>query len=292
MIDCSDDQIGETVALSTRVTGDQRIRLDEIDPGTDGGLSEDQANGHRAKLTSELRELQELVYAAESNAVLVILQGMDAAGKDVAIANVFDATNPQSCRVKAFKPRTDEEAAHDFLWRAHAAMPKLGELVILDRSYYEQLVAERVTGEATDAIIRRRYQHVTAFERLLGEDGKTIVVKFFLHVSAGQQGKRLEERQENRETAWKISGRDWISRDSWDDYMAAYQDAINACATGDAPWYVVPADHEWVSNLAVAEIMIERLRPYRATWEEGRDRRGEENRAEAEQAQRDTSDDA
>ena len=277
---------------ATQVTGEKRMRLTDVDSGAAGRLSEDQANERREELTSELRELQELMYAAELNAVLVVLQGMDAAGKDVTIANVFDATNPQSCRVKAFKPRTDEEAAHDFLWRAHASMPKLGELVILDRSYYEQVVGDRVTGEAAEDVVRRRYEHVTAFERLLAGDGKTIVLKFFLHVSADEQGKRLEERQTNPDTAWKISANDWKARDAWDEYMTAYEDVINACATEEAPWYVVPADHQWFSNLTVAEVMIDRLRPFRANWQEGRDRRGKEERAEAEQAQRETSNDA
>jgi PPK2 family polyphosphate:nucleotide phosphotransferase len=280
------------MTYATEVTGERQLLLGEIDPATHGGLIEDDANARRGELTAELRELQELVYAAELNAVLVILQGMDAAGKDVTIANVFDATNPQSCRVKAFKPRTGEEAAHDFLWRAHAPMPKLGELVILDRSYYEQLIGERVTGEAEEEVVRRRYEHVKAFERLLADDGKTIVLKFFLHVSPDEQGKRLEERQANPDTAWKISANDWKARDVWDDYMAAYEDAINACATQEAPWYVVPADHQWFSNLTVAEVMIERLRPYRSTWEKGRDTRGEQERADAEEAQRETSDDA
>ena len=123
------------MGYAIEVTGERRVRLDEIDPAADGGLTREEADERLAALTTELRDLQELVYAAEANAVLVVLQGMDAAGKDVTIANVLDATDPQSCRVKAFKPRTEEEAAHDFLWRAHAPMPKLGELVILDRSY-------------------------------------------------------------------------------------------------------------------------------------------------------------
>ena len=275
------------MGYAIEVTGEWRVRLDGIDPAADGGLTREEADERLAALTAELRDLQELVYAAEANAVLVVLQGMDAAGKDVTIANVFDATNPQSCRVKAFKPRTEEEAAHDFLWRAHASMPRLGELVILDRSYYEQVVTERVTGEVAEEVVRRRYGHINAFERLLSDDGRTIILKCFLHVGREEQGKRLAEREANPETAWKISARDWTSREAWDDYMAAYEAAINACASDEAPWYVVPADHQWFHNLAVAEALVECLRPYRDAWLTARDRRGNKGRAEARQGRGD-----
>lgn len=269
------------MAYATRVTGERRLALAEVDPAADGGLTEAEANERLTALATELRELQELVYAAEANAVLVVLQGMDAAGKDVTIANVFAAAIPQSCRVAAFKARTDEEAAHDFLWRAHAPMPRFGELVILDRSYYEQVVGDWVAGEVEEAVVRRRYGHINAFERLLADDGKTIVVKFFLHVSHDEQGKRLTEREADPETAWKISERDWVAREAWDDYMTAYELAINACASTEAPWYVVPADYRWFHNLAVAEALVERLRPFRAAWQAARDKRGEEKRASA-----------
>jgi PPK2 family polyphosphate:nucleotide phosphotransferase len=258
--------------------------LDEIDTAATAGLDQDAADRRLAELTSELRDLQELLYAAESHAVLVVLQGMDAAGKDVTIANVFDAANPQSCRVVELKARTDDEQAHDFLWRVHPRMPKRGEMVILDRSYYEQVVGERVTGQASEEVVRRRFGHINAFEDLLADDGKTIVLKFFLHIGHAEQGRRLEEREANPETAWKISARDWESRESWDDYMTAYEDAINACATDAAPWHVVPSDHQWFHNLAVAEAIVDRLRPHREEWRAERDRLGAEKRAEAQAA--------
>lgn len=266
---------------ATILTGDRPVRLAEVDTAAAGGLSETEANARLEPLTAELRELQELVYAAETHAVLVVLQGMDAAGKDVTIANVFAAANPQSCRVGAVKPRTPEEEAHDFLWRAHAPMPGRGELVILDRSYYEQVVADRVLGEVAPDALRRRFDHVNAFERLLADDGKTIVLKVFLHVGHAEQGRRLEAREADPETAWKISANDWKARAAWDDYMAAYEDALNATATRDAPWYVVPADRQWFHNLAVADAFVERLRPFREAWLAARQARGEKKRREA-----------
>lgn len=269
---------------ATILTGDRPVRLAEVDTAADGGVTEAGAEARLGPLATELRELQELVYAAGTHAVLVVLQGMDAAGKDVTIANVFAAANPESCRVAAIKPRTDEEEAHDFLWRAHPPMPGRGEWVILDRSYYEQLVADRVLGEVDAETVRRRYGHVNAFERLLADDGKTIVLKFFLHVGRAEQGRRLEEREANRETAWKISANDWKARAAWDDYMAAYEAALNATATADAPWYVVPSDHQWFHNLAVAEAVVGRLRPHREEWLASRQARGEKKRAGAEAA--------
>ncbi|MDP9366474.1 MAG: polyphosphate kinase 2 family protein [Chloroflexota bacterium] len=269
------------MGYATRVTGERPVRLDEIDTGATVGLDQETADRRLAELTTELRDLQDLLYAAESQAVLVVLQGMDAAGKDVTIANVFDATNPQSCRVVALKPRTEAEEAHDFLWRAHAVMPALGEMVILDRSYYEQVVSERVTGKVSVDVVRWRFRHVNAFEELLTDDGKTIVLKFFLHLGQAEQGRRLEEREADPESAWKISARDWQSRESWDDYMASYEEAINACASKEAPWYVVPSDHQWFHNLAVAEAIVDRLRPHGDEWRAARDRQGEEKRAEA-----------
>lgn len=272
------------MTYSTRVDGQRPVRLAEVETGASGGLDEQEADARLADLSAELRELQDLAYAAETHAIVVILQGMDAAGKDVTIGNVFDATNPQGSRVVEYSTPNDEQTAHDFLWRAHAPMPKLGETVIFDRSYYEQVVSERVRAEVTDGVVHRRFGHINAFERLLADDGQTIIVKCFLHIGHAEQGRRLEERQKDPESAWKISASDWRARASWDDYMAAYEDAINACATDEAPWYVVPSDHQWFNNLAVADLLVERLRPFHDEWRAARERVGEENQAEARRA--------
>lgn len=277
----------DTVTYATTVDGNQPVRLADIDPAADGGLTEEAANQRLDELTAELRELQELIYAAETNSLLIILQGMDAAGKDVTIANVFATANPQSARVKEFKPPTPEEEQHDFLWRAHLAMPARGELVIFDRSYYEQVLNPLVDGSLPPDAIRRRFDHINAFERLLSDEG-TIVVKCFLHISKEEQARRLQERQDNLESAWKISSSDWQKRAAWDDHMAAYEATISACGTETAPWYIVPADHQWFHNLAIAETLVARLRPYRDGWIEARNERGKQERADAVEAQRQT----
>ncbi len=262
------------------IDGSRHVRLEEVSPRADGGLDEAQAEERLRPLSRELRELQELMYAAETNGVLVILQGMDAAGKDVTIRNVFAAATPEAIRVEHFSSMTEEEEAHDFLWRAHAPMPRRGQLVIFDRSYYEQVVMPEVEGEASAEATRERAEDITAFERILRRGG-TVVVKFFLHVSKEEQERRLRERMDSMETAWKISARDWTARRSWDAYMTAYETTMNATATPDAPWYVVPADHQWFHDLAVAEALVERLRPHREAWTQARDRHGEEKVAEA-----------
>jgi PPK2 family polyphosphate:nucleotide phosphotransferase len=239
------------VGYATRVDGDGPFPLDRIDPGDHGGLDESEAEQRLAELTGELRELQELMFAAETNGILVILQGMDASGKDVTIGNVFAAADPASSRVAAFKEPTQEEEAHHFLWRADRLTPGHGELVIFDRSYYEQVLLPQVHDELPEDDIRRRFASINDFERLLHEHG-IIVVKVFLHASEEEQRGRLEEREANLETAWKISPRDWRERQFWDAYMTAYETTINACASPHAPWYVTPADHQWFHNLTVA----------------------------------------
>jgi PPK2 family polyphosphate:nucleotide phosphotransferase len=273
------------VGYATRVERDESFQLGGIDPSEHGGLDESEAERRLAELTTELRELQELMFAAETNGIFVILQGMDASGKDVTIGNVFAAADPASCRVAAFKEPTPEEEAHHFLWRADRLTPGHGELVIFDRSYYEQVLLPQVHDELPEDDIRRRFASINDFERLLHEHG-IIVVKVFLHVSEEEQGRRLEEREANLETAWKISPRDWRERQFWNAYMTAYETTINACASPHAPWYVTPADHRWFHNLAVAEALVEHLRPYRKPWTEARNKRGKEQRAEAERARK------
>jgi len=272
------------MGYATEVTGERTMRLAEIETGATGGLDEAAAERRQQDLERELRELQELLFAAEQHAVLVILQGMDAAGKDITISQVFDVTTPEACRVKAFKKRVGEEEAHDFLWRIHKEVPRLGELAIFDRSYYEQVTGERVMGDLDQERVQRLYGHINAFEELLRDEGKTIILKFFLSVGREVQGRRLEERESDPRTAWKISANDWTARERWDEYMAAYEETINACASPERPWYVVPSDHQWFHNLAVAEAFVERLRPYRPIWEDARDRLGAEERQAARKA--------
>src|SRR5687767_15093257 len=217
------------------VDGSTPFRLAEIDPADHGDLREASATRRLESLAEELRELQDLLFAAETEGVLVILQGMDAAGKDVTIRNVFAAASPEAIRVKHFTEMTEEERAHDFLWRAHQAVPKRGELVIFDRSYYEQLILPQVQDEDDDsadddpdvaaasadpAVLRSRFEDVRAFESIL-RHGRIVVVKVFLHVSAQEQERRLRERMDDPTLTWKISANDWRARRSWDRYMDA-----------------------------------------------------------------------
>ena len=279
------------------VDGSTPFRLADVDPADHGDVGEASATRRLESLTEDLRELQDLLFAAETQGVLVILQGMDAAGKDVTIRNVFAAASPEAIRVKHFTEMTEEERAHDFLWRAHRAVPKRGELVIFDRSYYEQLILPQVLDEDDDsagddpdvaaaaadpAVLRSRIEDVRAFESILRHGG-IVVVKVFLHVSAEEQDRRLRERMDDPALAWKISANDWRARRSWDRYMDAYEATVNATATSEAPWAVIPADFQWFHNLAVAELLVERLNDYRAAWLAARQRIGQEKHDDARQ---------
>jgi PPK2 family polyphosphate:nucleotide phosphotransferase len=261
--------------------GRRKVALDEVDPAGDSGLSDGDAEKRLRELVSEMLELQGLAQAAEKNAVLVILQGMDAAGKDLTIQQALGTANPEAIRVKHFSEMTEDEALHDFFWRAHLATPARGEWVVFDRSYYEQIVEPIVDGEASAEEMEERWRDARDFERIL-RNGGTIVIKMFLHVSPEEQERRLVERMESDETAWKISASDWADRRKWDDFMAAWESTMNATATPEAPWLVVPADRDAQRNLAAVQAIVERLRPYRDEWIEERDRIGRQKREEAE----------
>ena len=194
-----------------------------------------------------------------------MLQGRDTAGKDGAIKSVAGAMNPAGTRVASFKVPTPVERSHDFLWRVHKETPDLGETVFFNRSHYEDVLVVRVHKLAPEPVWKARYEHINHFENLL-TDSKTIVVKFFLHISKEEQERRLLDREATPEKAWKLNAGDWQERAFWDDYSAAYDDVIERCSTEKAPWYVVPADHKWFRNVAIAEALLETLRPYKAGW--------------------------
>jgi PPK2 family polyphosphate:nucleotide phosphotransferase len=253
------------MSLAHRVDRQHVVRLGNYDPGDTGGLSHKQADARLARLGEELDELQELLYAAGQHALLVVLQGMDTSGKDGAIRHVFRYVDPQGCRVQGFKVPTELELRHDFLWRIHAATPEKGMIVVFNRSHYEDVVTVRVRSLAPEAVWRRRYDLINAFEQQL-TDNQTIVVKFFLHISRSEQEERLRAREEEVEKAWKLSAGDWVERRAWEDYIAAYEDALRLCSTENAPWYIVPADKKWFRDVAVAETVVAALRPYREGW--------------------------
>jgi PPK2 family polyphosphate:nucleotide phosphotransferase len=233
--------------------------LDRRDPGfRPEGLNKQKGVDLLAEQAERLADLHDRLWAEGTRAVLLVLQGMDASGKDGTIKHVFSMVNPQGCRVVSFRVPTTTELAHDYLWRVHAACPVRGELGIFNRSHYEDVVAVRVRKLTSEDVWRRRYEHIRAFERQLVDEGTTIV-KVFLHLSRDEQRKELQERLDDPTKRWKFRLGDLDDRKLWDEFTAAYEDAIRETSTEWAPWHVVPADHNWVRNLAVAKLLVETL---------------------------------
>jgi PPK2 family polyphosphate:nucleotide phosphotransferase len=216
-------------------------------------------------LTTEIDDLQELLYGAGTHSLLVIMQGMDTSGKDGTVRKVFSKVSPLGSYVYSFKVPTEEELAHDFLWRVHRAIPRRGLIGIFNRSHYEDVLVVRVHGLVPEPVWRARYRMINDFEHLLASSN-TIILKFFLHISKEEQEERLLAREQDVEKAWKLSAGDWREREHWDDYMAAYTEALERCSTAEAPWHIVPADRKWFRNYAVARTVVETLRPYAKDW--------------------------
>jgi PPK2 family polyphosphate:nucleotide phosphotransferase len=248
-----------------KVQPDKPVNLKEIAPDDVAGLSKEQGEQAFAALNAELDALQEELYAAGQHSVLMILQGLDTSGKDGTIRHVLLNVNPQGCRVESFKVPTEEELAHDFLWRAHRVTPRKGMLGVFNRSYYEDVLVVRVHKLVPDDVWQARYEQINNFERML-LDNSTIILKFFLHISKAEQKQRLLEREQEIEKAWKLSADDWRERRHWDDYISAYEAALSRCSTPKAPWYIVPADKKWYRNLAVCETLVQTLGGYREQW--------------------------
>ncbi len=273
------------MSYAHRLEGKRRLRLKDFDAGEDAGLKRGEAEEKTARLIEELVELQELLYAVQMQSLLVILQGRDTSGKDGTIRHVAGPLNSQSCSVASFKVPTDEELAHDFLWRVHAQTPPTGNIKIFNRSHYEDVLVVRVHELAPKEVWRSRFEHINAFERLLA-DSSTIILKFYLHISKDEQKKRLLTRETDPIKSWKLSVGDWKEREYWDDYTKAYEDAINRCSTKHAPWFIVPADKKWFRNLAVAETLRDALMPYRERWLEKLEEVGRERKKEIEEYRR------
>jgi PPK2 family polyphosphate:nucleotide phosphotransferase len=271
-----------------RLDGERRIKLDDFDPDEDAGLKHEHAEKKTAELIEELVELQELLYAARRQSVLVILQGRDTSGKDGTIRHVTGPLNSQSCSVTSFKVPTEEELAHDFLWRVHANTPRAGEIKIFNRSHYEDVLVARVHKLAPKEVWRSRYEHINAFERLL-VDSSTIVLKFYLHISKHEQKERLLEREKDPTKSWKLSVSDWQEREYWDDYTEAYEDALNECSSKRRPWFIVPANKKWFRNLAVAEALRDALMPFKKKWLEELEEAGREKKEAIEEYRRSRS---
>jgi PPK2 family polyphosphate:nucleotide phosphotransferase len=221
----------------------ESFRLSEVDPGANG-YAKDDAKARVLELNARLEELQELLWADGRHKLLLVIQARDTGGKDSTIRRVFDGVDPSGVRVANFKAPSHEDLAHDYLWRVHRQTPRDGEIVIFNRSHYEDVLVVRVRRLVPEQRWRRRYRHIREFERLLADEGTTIV-KLFLHISKEEQRTRLQERVDDPAKHWKLTHGDLSERELWDDYMVAIEDALRETATERAPWYVIPANRKW-----------------------------------------------
>lgn len=245
--------------------GKSKVRLAKYDPGDTAGLDKAEGLKQTDKLGAELAELTNLLAYAGQHALLVVVQGRDASGKDGAIRRTLQFANVLNSYVVSFKAPSADELAHDFLWRIHRNAPAKGKLALFNRSHYEDVIAVRVHDLVPREVWKARYEQINEFEQLLAESG-TIVVKFYLHVSPEEQYKRLLEREHDPRTAWKLNVNDWRELPLWKETVDAYEDALERCSSPELPWCLVPADRKWFRNLAVIQRLVLALRPYRQGW--------------------------
>jgi len=264
------------IAKRFRIDSPDKFRLKDFDPADTAGLADDKDAFAKevADDTKKLGKLQDRLYAERRWSVLVVLQGMDASGKDGVVQHVFAGVNPQGLDVRSFKQPSSEELAHDFLWRTTLKLPERGRIGVFNRSYYEEVIVVRVHPEyvggqglpnplVTDSIWQERFEDIVAYEKHLARSG-TLVLKFFLHMSKEEQAKQQLQRLEESDKYWKFNSGDLKERPLWDKYMAAYEDAITHTSTKEAPWYVVPSDNRWFQRMVVAGAIrdaVERLNP-------------------------------
>ena len=242
-----------------RIEPGGKVDLNKIDPDFKGKHEDkESAEIEIARHNQKMRDLQYLMYAENGRSLLICLQAMDAAGKDGTINHVFGTMNPQGTRVHGFKTPSHEEAAHDFLWRIHGQVPAKGEVVIFNRSHYEDVLAVRVHRLVPKEVWSKRFDLINDFEQNLVENG-THILKFFLHISEDEQLRRFKQRLDDPARHWKISDADYAERRLWPEYQDAYEDAIGKTSTKHAPWFVIPANHKWFRNLAVSSIVVDTL---------------------------------
>lgn len=241
-----------------RVRPDAQVHLAELDPAATHGFDKDKAEKATAAQLARLADLQDRFWAEAKRSVLVVLQGIDAAGKDGTINKVMEAFNPQGCPVSSFKVPSAEELAHDYLWRIHQRVPRKGEIGIFNRSHYEDVLVVRVHDLVPKAVWSKRYEQINDFERILTDSGTTIV-KFFLTIDRAEQQERFQARYDDPTKRWKFSMSDLEERKRWDDYQAAFDDALSKTSTASAPWYVIPANRKWFRNLAVSTILADTI---------------------------------
>jgi len=237
-----------------------KVKLDDWNPADTSGFHGGKKDGEKTMdaIIEKLDPLQELLYAEHKHKLLVVLQGMDSAGKDATIRRVFEGVNPEGVRVAHFGRPSQEDLDHDYLWRAHRQVPEKGEIVIFNRSHYESVLVERVHGIVPEKTWSRRYGQIVDFERMLSEEGTTIL-KFFLHISKKEQANRFQARLEDPTKHWKFSYLDYNERSYWKEYVSAYEEAIERTSTDKAPWFVIPSDHGWFRDLVVSQAILSGL---------------------------------
>jgi PPK2 family polyphosphate:nucleotide phosphotransferase len=241
-----------------RVEPGADARIAERDPDDKLGLEKKEGEGRLEEVVERIDALQYRLYAEDRHSVLLVLQGLDASGKDGVVRRVFEGVNPTGVSVTSFRAPVGIELQHDYLWRIHAALPRRGTVGVFNRSHYEDVVAVRMYELAPEDVWRRRYEHIRAFERMLVDEGTT-VLKVFLHVSREEQRARFQERLDDPEKRWKFRRDDLKVRERFDDWIAAWEEALTETSTEWAPWYVVPADRNWLEALAVAELLADAL---------------------------------
>ena len=258
-----------------------KVDLSDYPTDATSGLTKQAGKDQLKPLKDEIRDLQSLMYAASQNSLLIVLQGMDTSGKDGTVSSVLESVNPLGCRVWPFKTPTPLELSHDFLWRIHAKVPERGMMTVFNRSHYEDVLIVRVKDLVPRKVWSKRYNQINEFEELLTESG-TIILKFFLHISKEEQRERLLAREQDPEKAWKLSAGDWVERQYWNQYQRAYEEALTKCSTKVAPWNIIPADHKWYRDLAVAQCIVDALTPYKKGWLKSLEALGRVQKAEIE----------
>jgi PPK2 family polyphosphate:nucleotide phosphotransferase len=242
-----------------RVVPGSRVNLSDYATAYDGPIDRDDAEAAHAKLSQEIQDLQEKLYAEGKRSLLVVLQAMDGIGKDSTVRHVFGPINPAGCKVVSFKAPSKLELDHDYLWRIHHACPPRGTIGVFNRSHYEDVLIVRVKHLAPPEVWQRRYGHINDFEQRLADEG-TVVRKFYLHGSKDYQKERLRKRLDDPAKHWKFNPGDLVERDRWGDYMEAFGEALTRCSTDAAPWYIVPAERRWFRNLLIATVVADTLR--------------------------------
>jgi len=246
-----------------RLQEGSRVSLADWDPDDKAAFDGSKSEGKDAvqRLNRDLEELQERLYASGKHKLLIVLQAMDTGGKDGAIRHVLDRVNPQGVKVANFKVPTAEDLAHDYLWRVHKHTPGKGEIVVFNRSHYEDVLVVRVHELVPPEVWKRRYEHINAFEKLLADEGTTIL-KFYLHISKDEQKARLQARLDDPSKHWKFNIGDLAERKRWDEYIAAYEDVLSLTSTPWAPWYIIPANRKWYRDYVIARLLVQTLKGF------------------------------